>query len=75
MPEPTTLAAYARAIVLACDPAEKVELAKSAAQAWHHRRLSIGRRAAGAAMPCRPGRPGKPELKPPRDMPRRSTVG
>lgn len=74
-PEPSTLAGYARAIVLACDPAEKVGLAKAAAQAWHHRRLSIGRRAPSAAMPCRPGRPARPELLPPRDMPRRSTVG
>ena len=73
--EPESLAGYARAIVLACDPAEKVELAKAAARAWHHRRLSIGRRVAGASMPARPGRPDKPELRPPRDMPRRSASG
>lgn len=70
-----SLAARARAIVEARDPAEKVKLAKAAAQDWHARRLSLGLRTQNRSMPERPGRPELPVLLPPREMPRRSTGG
>lgn len=70
-----SLAACARAIVEARDPAEKVERARATAQAWHARTLSLGKRTTNRSMPDRPGRPETPLLLPPRDMPRRSTGG
>lgn len=72
---PESLAAAARAIVLAAEPDEKVRLAAAAAAAWGSGRLSIGMRAAADPMPDRPGRPPRPELRPPRAMPKRSTGG
>lgn len=53
---------------------EKTERAHKTAKAWFSRTLSL---TAGAqpALPTRPGRPDKPELIPPRDMPKRSTKG
>ncbi len=73
--KPRSLAAGARAIVLAEDPLEKVRLARLTAGMWRDRRLSLGLLSAGEAMPDRPGRPPRPELKPPRDMPRRTMHG
>lgn len=72
---PDSLLEYARAIVSAENPLDKVRLAKEAARSWHHRRLSIGRRSAPVRMPDRPGRPPRPILLPPRAMPRRSAGG
>ena len=37
--------------------------------------MSLGRLSEGAPMPDRPGRPARPQLLPPRSMPRRSTGG
>jgi uncharacterized ferritin-like protein (DUF455 family) len=74
-PRPTSLAAAAAAIVAAPDPGEKVRLAQASADAWLGRRLSSGPTILAAAMPERPGRPAKPDLLPPRAMPRRSTQG
>ncbi len=73
--EPNSLIEYARKIVCTAKLIEKVSLAKEAAQAWHHRRLSLGIRSTNTTMPDRPGRPEKPPLLPPRDMPKRSTGG
>jgi uncharacterized ferritin-like protein (DUF455 family) len=72
---PTSLAAAAAAIVAAPDPGEKVRLAQATADAWLGRRLSSGPTILAAAMPERPGRPAKPDLLPPRAMPKRSTQG
>lgn len=72
---PKSLAAGARAIVLAKDPFEKVRLARLTADLWRARTLSLGLLSSGEAMPERPGRPDRPELKPPRDMPRRTVHG
>lgn len=72
---PDTLAHFARRIVEAHDPADKVMLAKQASAAWREKRLSIGRISDSAKMPDRPGRPQYPELLPPRDMPRRRSKG
>lgn len=70
-----TLVGLAREIVTAPDPIDKVRLAREAAKAWHQRRLSLGIRSAPEPMPERPGRPHKPPLLAPRDMPRRSIGG
>jgi uncharacterized ferritin-like protein (DUF455 family) len=70
-----SLAAVAGAIVAAIEPTEKVRLAKAAAEAWSQRRLSVGPMTLAPPMPDRPGRPQRPELLPPRAMPRRSTQG
>jgi len=72
---PQTLAEAARAIVLAADTDAKVRLAKSAAKAWFGGRLSLGAVSGWTGMPDRPGRPPRPELLPPRQMPRRTTGG
>ncbi|MEL7544520.1 MAG: DUF455 domain-containing protein, partial [Pseudomonadota bacterium] len=57
-------------IVTEADLAQKVARAKAVAQAWHHRRLSLGH-IARQSLPLVPGRPEKPELRPARDMPKR----
>ncbi len=72
---PDTLAAGARAIVSAADPIEKVRLAKLTAAAWIDGRLSLGLASTLEPMPDRPGRPARPELLLPRDMPKRSVGG
>lgn len=72
---PKTLSQFARAIVVADVPAEKVSLAREAATAWRERRLSIGLRSDAERMPDRPGRPLTPQLLAPRDMPRRRSSG
>jgi uncharacterized ferritin-like protein (DUF455 family) len=69
------LPAAAREIVLACDPAQKVRLAKAAGLAWREGRLHHGRLSVAQGMPGRPGRPERPALLPPREMPRRTTSG
>ena len=73
--EPASLAERARAIVLAAEPDDKVRLARLAASAWRSRSLSLGSVSGGRAMPDRPGRPARPLLLAPREMPRRTTQG
>lgn len=70
-----TLAATARRIVETADLEEKVDLAHAAAKAWFARKLDIGTVSRPVVMPDQPGRPARPELRPPRDMPRRSASG
>ena len=70
-----TLAEAARAIVAAPETAMKVRLAKATAKAWFGGRLSLGALSSRQGMPDRPGRPAKPELLPPRQMPKRTTGG
>lgn len=72
---PQSLGLGARAIVAANDPVDKVRLAKATAKAWQARKLSLGALATLPPMAERPGRPARPELLPPRAMPRRSTQG
>lgn len=72
---PQSLVDGARSIVAADDPFEKVRLARITARAWRERALSLGALSIGQAMPDRPGRPERPVLLPPRDMPRRSSHG
>ncbi len=74
-PKPASLVEAARAIVATPDLADKVAIARIAADAWHAGTLSLGALSTPAPMPERPGRPERPELRPPRDMPRRSSAG
>ena len=66
------LVGAARAIVLEADPAAKVAGAKAVAAAWANGRLSLGDVSRPLDMPERPGRPARPELLHPRQMPKRS---
>ncbi len=66
---------YSHAIVATSNLDEKVRLAKEAAQAWHHRKLSLGVRSTAKQMPDRPGRPDKPQLLAPKEMPKRNARG
>ncbi len=62
-----TLAARAVDVLMAADPADKQALSAAAVAAWRGGALAVGH----ATPPDRPGRPARPELKAPRDMPRR----
>ncbi|MBD1549315.1 ferritin-like domain-containing protein [Roseibium aggregatum] len=72
---PGSLVAGARAIVRAGDTSEKVRLAHATARAWFRRELALGSPSRDGAMPDRPGRPDKPVLLAPRDMPKRALGG
>ncbi len=72
---PASLVAGARAIVRSPDTAEKVRLAYAVSKAWFQRDLALGTPSLDGAMPDRPGRPDRPELRAPRDMPKRSLRG
>ncbi|WP_422024115.1 ferritin-like domain-containing protein [Roseibium sp.] len=74
-PVPANLVAGARAIVEAADTAEKVRLAYAVSKAWFKRDLALGSPSKDGQMPDRPGRPDKPELLAPRDMPKRKLSG
>lgn len=69
---PASLAAAARGIVAACEPAEKTARARVAAAAWREGRLSLARPTLDPPAADRPGRPERPVLLAPRDMPKRS---
>ena len=74
-PVPANLVAGARAIVEAADTTEKVRLAYAVYKAWFKRDLALGSPSKDGQMPDRPGRPNKPELLAPRDMPKRKLSG
>jgi uncharacterized ferritin-like protein (DUF455 family) len=65
----------ALAIVESRDLDNKIALAHDTAKAWYARRIGIGNISRPLIMPDHPGRPEKPLLLPPRDMPRRSSHG
>ncbi|MEP2707899.1 MAG: ferritin-like domain-containing protein [Roseibium sp.] len=73
--QPQSLVAGARMIVEAPDTSEKVQLAYTVSKAWFGRSLSLGSPTRDGLMPDRPGRPEKPVLMSPRDMPKRSLSG
>ena len=75
LPAAGTLTEAARAIVAASDVHDKCCLARATAKAWYARRLGLALLSHPFAMPDRPGRPARPELRPPRDMPRRRASG
>jgi len=67
----SSLAAGAVEILGSPEPADKVALSRALARAWREGRLAVGR----AVAPARPARPLRPQLLPPRDMPKRRTFG
>ena len=69
---PSTVAQAARSVLLEADPREKVRAARAAARAWRRGGLE---HAFDVAMPGSPARPGRPELLPPSQMPKRGRGG
>jgi uncharacterized ferritin-like protein (DUF455 family) len=69
---PSTVAEAARRVLLAAEPLAKVRAARAAARAWRRGDLS---HAFDVAMPDSPARPGRPELLPPAQMPKRGRGG
>jgi len=68
----TTLCDAARTVLTTAAPADKVRLTHEHAAAWRDGRISeVGT----TALPDRPARPDKPELRLPRDMPKRGRGG
>jgi uncharacterized ferritin-like protein (DUF455 family) len=67
-----TLSERARAIVSTPDLSEKVALAYRTARDGYARRLARGSGVTAGPMPARPGRPDRPLLVPPSEMPRRT---
>lgn len=68
----TTLSDAALAVLSAADPAEKCRLTRLYAADWREGRIAeVG----NTPPPARPDRPARPQLLPPRDMPRRSYGG
>ncbi|MDQ0317705.1 ferritin-like domain-containing protein [Amorphus orientalis] len=72
MEAPASLAAGARTVVATSDLGKKVAVARRTAALWFDRSLSLRHPPLDPPVPSRPGRPEKPELRAPRDMPRRS---
>ncbi|HYC02483.1 MAG TPA: ferritin-like domain-containing protein [Azospirillaceae bacterium] len=72
VPLPPTLGDAALLVLGSADPMEKVRLSRTFAAAWRDGSIrEIGR----ATPPDRPARPERPELRPPRDMPKRRKAG
>jgi uncharacterized ferritin-like protein (DUF455 family) len=67
-----TLKTSALGILLATEPADKVVQSQSVAAAWRRGLLPLGE---AVATPDRPGRPDRPVLLRPGDMPRRKVGG
>ena len=72
--EQNSLAVACRSVLTTENPREKAAIARRVAEDWRHGRLSRDN-AKPTAWPDRPARPPKPELLPPRDMPRRKMSG
>src|SRR6185312_15382537 len=66
-----TLSDSAAAILGAADPAEKVRLSRALAAWWRAGGMAVG----AATPPARPGRPMRPVLLSPKEMPRRRNFG
>ncbi len=71
-PHPTTLAEAALGIVAAPAPPTKVALALNTSQRWTRRQLTLDRNAE-LQLPDAPGRPERPILTAPRNVPKRGT--
>ncbi|HEX8214562.1 MAG TPA: DUF455 family protein, partial [Allosphingosinicella sp.] len=72
MPQFTTVAQAARAVLLAGEPREKIRIARAAARAWRSGKVE---HRFDLTMPCRPQRPDRPELLPANRMPKRGKAG
>ena len=71
-PGPRSLAETAVAVLESPSPEDKVELTQRAVAEWRLGRIrTLGR----AEPPARPARAGRPELRPPKEMPRRRLGG
>ncbi|MEE3622739.1 ferritin-like domain-containing protein [Nitrospirillum sp. BR 11752] len=70
---PPSLAAAAVTVLTTAAPMEKVRLTRTFAAAW--RAGSLPDRPGDTVPPDRPARPARPELKLPRDMPKRRKAG
>jgi uncharacterized ferritin-like protein (DUF455 family) len=68
----TSLAVAIRAALLECDPRAKVFATRALVRDWRSGRLDY---AFDVAMPETPGRPDRPELLPPSQMPKRGKGG
>jgi uncharacterized ferritin-like protein (DUF455 family) len=69
---PASLRAGAVAVLTTPASADKIALTHALAAAWRHGDLPVGD---GPAPPHRPARPARPELRLPRDMPKRRSGG
>jgi uncharacterized ferritin-like protein (DUF455 family) len=69
--EEVTLTAGAVAILATADPAAKATASRRLAEMWWAGALGIGH----ALPPRRPARPGRPVLRPPKEMPKRRAFG
>ncbi|MGQ9368968.1 ferritin-like domain-containing protein [Azospirillum sp. ST 5-10] len=69
---PSTLAEAARAVLETPAPDGKVRLTHAVAAAWRDGRIAAP---GSTTLPDRPARPDRPELKRPRDMPKRGRGG
>jgi len=70
-PEFPSLVEGAVAVLLTAAPDTKALAAQALAAEWRSGGLAVGR----ATPPDRPARPSRPELRPPRDMPKRRATG
>jgi uncharacterized ferritin-like protein (DUF455 family) len=67
-----TVAAAARSVLLAAEPRAKMRAARAAARAWRRGELA---HEFDLEMPGSPARPGRPQLLPPSQMPKRGRGG
>lgn len=70
--QPASVASAVAAVLIADTAQQKIFAARAAARDWRLGRLSHDFE---TVMPDRPGRPFRPELRPPADMPRRGKGG
>ncbi|PWR23579.1 ferritin-like domain-containing protein [Zavarzinia compransoris] len=72
LPIPASLSACAVEVLTTADALEKAAKSRRFAKAWRDGRAAGGAMPIGSAVPPpRPARPAKPDLLPPRDVPRR----
>ncbi|MBC8337315.1 MAG: ferritin-like domain-containing protein [Rhodospirillales bacterium] len=69
---PESLSEAARAVISEPEPVAKVALTRRFADAWDNGNIAV---TGHTPMPDRPARPAAPELRPPRDMPKRNPRG
>ncbi len=68
---PASLTSGAVAILATAEPAAKAAASRRLAEIWHARGLDVG----CSVPPPRPARPERPQLRPPKEMPKRRAFG
>src|SRR5438105_15918580 len=68
---PASLTSGAVAILATADPAAKASASRRLAEMWKAGGLDVG----DSAPPRRPARPERPQLRPPKEMPKRRAFG